>query len=125
MVNQIAQGCVCTSSEYLQGWISQHCPGSLHPYPRVASLSLGKCFPFIQLEFSLMQFVSILSHPFLCTSGKVLPFHLNSPITSLQTADLLQHHFSSNLKDIWSKPKPKQSQMRSSNLGFHHLCFQP
>lgn len=38
------------------------------PYSRVASLSLGKCFPYIQLEFPLLQFVFIISCPFRCTS---------------------------------------------------------
>lgn len=34
---------------------------SICPYSRVASLSLGKCFPYSQLEFPLLQFMFSIS----------------------------------------------------------------
>lgn len=72
ILEQITQGFVCTSFEYLQGWISQPLSASLHPCPRVSTLSWGKSFPYIHLEFPLLQFVAIISCPFVCTSQKNL-----------------------------------------------------
>jgi len=77
IVDQIAQGLVCISFEYLQGWISQQLSGSLRPYPKVAALSLGKCFTLSSWSFpscSLCPSSLVLSRAPL---GRIWTIHLH------------------------------------------------